>query len=294
MNIYDLDVHRDPDQQAHRARRSSPGRGLQDRAREVHARWWTTSRSATKRAAHPGGHDQRREERRHRRPAAQQAGHRAQRAERQAPRARGADRGAGRPSKGAITMSTNMAGRGTDIVLGGNPEMPSPSCRASGRRVGPRRGGVRGSGREARSPSCEKQKEEVLAERRPLHHRHRAPRVTAHRQPAPWPRRPPGRPRAPSQFYLSLEDDLMRIFAGRPREEPDGEAWACRGQRAHRAPRGSPRAIENAQKKRGGAQLRHPQEPARVRRRDELAAQARSTSMRQELLAGRYVRRRAR
>ena len=25
--------------------------------------------------------------------------------------------------KGAVTISTNMAGRGTDILLGGNPEM---------------------------------------------------------------------------------------------------------------------------------------------------------------------------
>jgi hypothetical protein len=42
-------------------------------------------------------------------------------AERQAARARGADRRpGGRP--GAVTIATNMAGRGTDIVLGGNLE----------------------------------------------------------------------------------------------------------------------------------------------------------------------------
>ena len=42
--------------------------------------------------------------------------------------------------KGAVTVSTNMAGRGTDILLGGNPEAmtrdyclknnsPCPTCR---------------------------------------------------------------------------------------------------------------------------------------------------------------------
>ena len=27
--------------------------------------------------------------------------------------------------KGAVTVSTNMAGRGTDILLGGNPDVPA-------------------------------------------------------------------------------------------------------------------------------------------------------------------------
>jgi preprotein translocase subunit SecA len=32
--------------------------------------------------------------------------------------------------KGAVTVATNMAGRGTDIMLGGNPEFgPTPSSR---------------------------------------------------------------------------------------------------------------------------------------------------------------------
>jgi preprotein translocase subunit SecA len=42
-------------------------------------------------------------------------------AEREAARARGADRRAGGKAK-AITIATNMAGRGTDIVLGGQIE----------------------------------------------------------------------------------------------------------------------------------------------------------------------------
>jgi len=44
--------------------------------------------------------------------------------EREVPRARGGDCGAGGPF-GMVTISTNMAGRGTDILLGGNPDFMS-------------------------------------------------------------------------------------------------------------------------------------------------------------------------
>ena len=114
---------------------------------------------------------------------------------------------------GAITIATNMAGRGTDILLGGNPAglasealhkrglnpaevdqetMDAALAEAKGdHRRGPRSGGGR---------------------RRPAHHRHRTPRLAADRQPAPRPCRSPGRPGS-SRFYLSLEDDLMKRFA---------------------------------------------------------------------------------
>jgi preprotein translocase subunit SecA len=48
-------------------------------------------------------------------------GHSPQRAERQDSPVGGAHRGPGR-AQGAVTISTNMAGRGTDILLGGNAE----------------------------------------------------------------------------------------------------------------------------------------------------------------------------
>ncbi len=97
-----------------------PGRRLQDRGdgkyrasssrcwnatRRASPCWWV--RSAWKRAK--------------RWPRCCKATPQHQRAERQEPRARGRDRGAGR-QEGAITIATNMAGRGTDIMLGGNAE----------------------------------------------------------------------------------------------------------------------------------------------------------------------------
>jgi preprotein translocase subunit SecA len=105
---------------------------------------------------------------------------------------------------GAITIATNMAGRGTDIQLGGNAEMRiranSPTCRGPERRRG------REDCRDPRdrSPAA---KAEGAGRRRPLHHRHRAPREPAHRQPAARPFRPPGRPRP-------LE--VLPVAAGRP------------------------------------------------------------------------------
>jgi preprotein translocase subunit SecA len=44
------------------------------------------------------------------------------------------------------------------------------------------------------------------------HHRYRAPRIPPHRPAVAWSRRSPRRPGKSSQFYVSLEDDLMRLF----------------------------------------------------------------------------------
>ena len=41
--------------------------------------------------------------------------------------------------KGAVTIATNMAGRGTDIILGGTPDRPRPGRVAGGARRGRRR-----------------------------------------------------------------------------------------------------------------------------------------------------------
>ena len=96
---------------------------------------------------------------------------------------------------GAVTIATNMAGRGTDILLGGNPaglaSDLAPQARPQPGRGGRRdlrRGARRGEGRHRGGPRARGRGG------RPAHHRHRAPRLAPHRQPAPRPCRPPGRP----------------------------------------------------------------------------------------------------
>jgi len=67
---------------------------------------------------------------------------------------------------------------------------------------------------EEMKPQCQAEADEVRGARRALHLRHRAPRVAPHRQPscaaAPAARANPGE----SRFFLSAEDDVIRLFAG--------------------------------------------------------------------------------
>jgi len=83
---------------------------------------------------------------------------------------------------GAVTIATNMAGRGVDIILGGNP------------------------------PDLEKQKK--IVELGGLHvigtERHEARRIDNQLRGRSGRQGDPGS----SQFFVSLEDDLMRVFGG--------------------------------------------------------------------------------
>ena len=127
--------------------------------------------------------------------------------------------------KGAVTVATNMAGRGVDILLGGNPEylarqemaardwdndayllFDMPDEERAAYEVG-----VRADPREVQGADRRGARRGGRA-RWVVRARHRAARVPPHRQPAPRSLRPPGRP-GRSRFYLSLEDDLMRMFA---------------------------------------------------------------------------------
>jgi preprotein translocase subunit SecA len=141
---------------------------------------------------------------------------------------------AGRP--GAVTIATNMAGRGTDIVLGGNleTELESLGEAADSEAV------------KAHTESWRKIHQQVL-EAGGLHvigtERHESRRIDNQLRGRSGRQGDPGS----SRFYLSLQDNLMRIFAsdkvgglmqklGMEKGEAIEHPWVSR-------------AIENAQRK---------------------------------------------
>jgi preprotein translocase subunit SecA len=104
---------------------------------------------------------------------------------------------AGKP--GAVTIATNMAGRGTDIVLGGNLEMELEAA------------GDRDKAVEKIRQEWQQRHDQVL-EAGGLHvigtERHESRRIDNQLRGRSGRQGDPGS----SRFYLSMEDDLMRIF----------------------------------------------------------------------------------
>ncbi len=125
---------------------------------------------------------------------------------------------------GAVTISTNMAGRGTDIILGGNPETLAWARLkqlkdADGRPLYPTRLEVPNdvwTATVAEIEAKEKMKEEGrrVAEMGGLHivgtERHDSRRIDNQLRGRAGRQGDPGS----SRFYLSLEDELLRLFAG--------------------------------------------------------------------------------
>jgi preprotein translocase subunit SecA len=133
--------------------------------------------------------------------------------------------------KGAVTISTNMAGRGTDILLGGNPEVmaknevgPEPQPPAS--MTGPEGQTVDLTEYQQALAAYKQRFEETLARYKAQTQKEREEVVAAgglyiigterheSRRIDNQLRGRAGRQGDPggSRFYLSLEDDLMRIF----------------------------------------------------------------------------------
>ena len=118
--------------------------------------------------------------------------------------------------KNAVTIATNMAGRGTDIILGGNPDAMAWALLQE---KYPTRLEVPQAEWDALVNEIE-QREQTKAEGREvaamggLHiigsERHEARRIDLQLRGRAGRQGDPGS----SRFYLSLEDDLMRIFAG--------------------------------------------------------------------------------
>ncbi len=109
---------------------------------------------------------------------------------------------AGRP--GAVTIATNMAGRGTDIVLGGSLEAELAALEAQGE--------VDEATRERLKAEWQQRHDAVKAAGG-LHivgtERHESRRIDNQLRGRSGRQGDPGS----SRFYLSLEDNLMRIFA---------------------------------------------------------------------------------
>src|SRR5512138_665740 len=145
--------------------------------------------------------------------------------------------------KGAVTIATNMAGRGTDSLLGGNADFTFKQMLYREENLPDER---KLSLYEEIRADCEKNKQEVIA-LGGLHilgtERHESRRIDNQLRGRAGRQGDPGS----SRFYLSLEDDLMRIFAGdrvknlmdrmgMPDDEPIEHPWVTK-------------SIENAQRK---------------------------------------------
>jgi preprotein translocase subunit SecA len=141
---------------------------------------------------------------------------------------------------GMVTIATNMAGRGTDILLGGNPDFMAKQDlvkKGSARAISPAEGALNPTaaagffrfyyqGQEfettlpeweevfhAHSAACAAEREGVLAAGGLFilgTERHESRRIDNQLRGRAGRQGDPGE----SRFYLSLEDDLMRIFAG--------------------------------------------------------------------------------
>ncbi|MBI5198247.1 MAG: preprotein translocase subunit SecA [Nitrospirae bacterium] len=110
--------------------------------------------------------------------------------------------------KGGVTIATNMAGRGTDILLGGNPDFLAKKIWEPQPELPPE---AQHKILEDLRAQCRQEREEVL-QAGGLHiigtERHEARRIDNQLRGRSGRQGDPGS----SRFYLSLEDDLMRIF----------------------------------------------------------------------------------
>ncbi len=116
--------------------------------------------------------------------------------------------------KGAVTVSTNMAGRGTDILLGGNPDfLLSERLKKQGRAAATLSQEELERELSSIKGEIERERQEVVS-LGGLHilgtERHESRRIDNQLRGRAGRQGDPGS----SRFYLSLQDDLLRIFGG--------------------------------------------------------------------------------
>ena len=216
--------------------------------------------------------------------------------------------------KGAITISTNMAGRGTDILLGGNAdamakdavaeekaklaetaEVAQPALGDEAEGTEPYRGSTEVAfDEDARyqelfaqfKTECEREREEVLAAgglKIIGTERHESRRIDNQLRGRAGRQGDPGS----SRFYLSLQDDLLRIF-GLDRMTGLMERLGLEEDVPIESPMVT-RSIEGAQKKVEG---RNFDQRKNVLEYDDVMNQQRKTiyALRRQMLEGRYHR----
>ena len=186
--------------------------------------------------------------------------------------------------KHAITVSTNMAGRGTDIILGGNAEMMAKIEFLENNRLPDAEPEEFQKLVEQYEAQCAAERIEVV-DLGGLHilgtERHESRRIDNQLRGRAGRQGDPGS----SRFYLSLEDDLMRIFAGdkvknlmdrmgMPDDEPIEHPWVTK-------------SVQNAQQK---VEERNFDIRKNLLEYDDVMSAQRKTvyTMRQQMLEGRY------
>ena len=186
--------------------------------------------------------------------------------------------------RGSITVSTNMAGRGTDIILGGNPEMLAKLEFLEAGRLPEAETEAFAELISKYERDCAVAHDDII-ELGGLHivgtERHESRRIDNQLRGRAGRQGDPGS----SRFYLSLEDDLMRIFAGdrvkelmdrmgMPDDEPIEHPWVTK-------------SIENAQTK---VETRNFDIRKNLLEYDDVMNAQRKTvyGIRQQLLEGRY------